>query len=443
LAPTQEAVDLYRQLAAENPGYLPNLAGALNNLGISLSELGRSGDALAPTQEAVDLYRQLAAENPGYLPNLARALNNYASVLGQLGQYSAANRAWQDTLENLMVRSQVQLLLYRSQYASEGDTWAHLWLADGLAAAADERELVAHLHDEVRRHRQPDPDTFDSAWETHTGRPIPTWARLDLGLLSTVRGWLSTATYLEERDYLADHLELLDDTTDDAVDEALHILTDDEADRYRGLRGDAQTSGVDLAYRPTVLTSLAHEFVNASPADQQQLLITRKDDLLDPFVVNLVDGLVDEDETWASDRAAGLLSLTATHPPEFLDDIFTALDNPSLLPGLLRQTAETGQADTLNDVAHCGMSVATTNADAAMCGLYLAVASALGGHQDEATHNLAQARNLDPDARDSWITLIAELGQPAVLPLISTLVATSSVVPPDPTTQPPNPEGSE
>ena len=45
---------------------------ALNNLGIRYSEVGRRQDALAPTEEAVRLYRDLAAANPAFLPDLAR-----------------------------------------------------------------------------------------------------------------------------------------------------------------------------------------------------------------------------------------------------------------------------------------------------------------------------------------------------------------------------------
>ena len=51
--PAEEAVTLYRELAAANPAFLPDLAVALNNLGIRYSEVGRRQDALAPAEEAV------------------------------------------------------------------------------------------------------------------------------------------------------------------------------------------------------------------------------------------------------------------------------------------------------------------------------------------------------------------------------------------------------
>jgi tetratricopeptide (TPR) repeat protein len=82
LQATQEAVDLYRRLAAQHPdAFLPNLAASLNNLGNRLSELGRREEALQATQEAVDLYRRLAAQHPdAFLPYLAMSLNTWARI---------------------------------------------------------------------------------------------------------------------------------------------------------------------------------------------------------------------------------------------------------------------------------------------------------------------------------------------------------------------------
>jgi tetratricopeptide (TPR) repeat protein len=65
LQATQEAVDLYRRLAAQHPdAFLPDLAGSLNNLGAMLSEMGRRAEALQATQEAVDLYRRWPPSTP-------------------------------------------------------------------------------------------------------------------------------------------------------------------------------------------------------------------------------------------------------------------------------------------------------------------------------------------------------------------------------------------
>ena len=61
LAVTQEAVDLYRELAASQPvAFRPDLAWALDNLAFFLNELGRRDEALAAAQEAETIRRDLA-----------------------------------------------------------------------------------------------------------------------------------------------------------------------------------------------------------------------------------------------------------------------------------------------------------------------------------------------------------------------------------------------
>ena len=76
LLAAQEAVDLYRELAAQRPDmFRPDLAGSLNNLANMLSALGQREPALLAAQEAVDLYRELAAQRPDvYRPDLAMSL---------------------------------------------------------------------------------------------------------------------------------------------------------------------------------------------------------------------------------------------------------------------------------------------------------------------------------------------------------------------------------
>ena len=72
----QEAVELYRQLAADRPAaFNPLLALSLNNLSLCLSDLHHQEDAVKAIQEAVNLYKQLAAERPTiFSSHLERAL---------------------------------------------------------------------------------------------------------------------------------------------------------------------------------------------------------------------------------------------------------------------------------------------------------------------------------------------------------------------------------
>jgi tetratricopeptide (TPR) repeat protein len=92
LRAAEEAVRLYRQLAAQRPDvFLPDLAGALNGLGFILSTLGRREEALEATDAATRLYQQLAAQRPdAFLPGLAMSLTNLGNGLSALGRREEA-----------------------------------------------------------------------------------------------------------------------------------------------------------------------------------------------------------------------------------------------------------------------------------------------------------------------------------------------------------------
>jgi tetratricopeptide (TPR) repeat protein len=92
LEPAQEAVDLFRELAARFPNvYLTDLAMTLNNLSTFLGEVGKRQEALATAQEAVAIRRGLVELAPDvYGPGLASALQNLAICLGEVGKRQEA-----------------------------------------------------------------------------------------------------------------------------------------------------------------------------------------------------------------------------------------------------------------------------------------------------------------------------------------------------------------
>ena len=98
LAAAEEAVAIRRGLAAARPNdFAPKLAASLNNLGSMLSALGRREDALAAAQEAVAIRRGLAAARPDvFTPDLAMSLNNLANRLSALGRREDALAAAQE-----------------------------------------------------------------------------------------------------------------------------------------------------------------------------------------------------------------------------------------------------------------------------------------------------------------------------------------------------------
>ena len=101
LAAEEQAVEVYRRLAAANPAaYEPQLAWSLANLGLSLSGLGQHEEALAAADQAVEVYRRLAAANPAtYEPELARSLMNLGVVLSGLGRHGEALAAEERAVE--------------------------------------------------------------------------------------------------------------------------------------------------------------------------------------------------------------------------------------------------------------------------------------------------------------------------------------------------------
>ncbi len=77
--------------------------GVLNNLGNSLSGLGRGEEALAASQEAADIYRRLAAIHPdAFLPNLAMSLDTLGQILGHEGQFKEAAASFETALSAIV-----------------------------------------------------------------------------------------------------------------------------------------------------------------------------------------------------------------------------------------------------------------------------------------------------------------------------------------------------
>ncbi|KZP14698.1 hypothetical protein FIBSPDRAFT_1048609 [Athelia psychrophila] len=101
LAAAKETVDLRRALAAERPAvFNAALAMSLSNQSVSLSALGRHEEGLAATTESLDLYRPLAAERPAlFNPDLARSLSNQSMSLSALGQHEEALAATTESLD--------------------------------------------------------------------------------------------------------------------------------------------------------------------------------------------------------------------------------------------------------------------------------------------------------------------------------------------------------
>lgn len=96
----EAALDIYRQLARENPDrYLPYLAVTLNNLGAVNRLQNLLEEASLDYEESLSINRQLAREHPDrYLPNVALVLNEYALVDAGRNRPEAAMAHYEEAL---------------------------------------------------------------------------------------------------------------------------------------------------------------------------------------------------------------------------------------------------------------------------------------------------------------------------------------------------------
>jgi len=97
----QEALKIYKELAAKNPdAYLPDVAMTLNNLGVLYWNQNKYPAAEASYQEALKIRRELAAKNPdAYLPDVAMTLNNLGGLYQNQNKYPAAEASYQEALK--------------------------------------------------------------------------------------------------------------------------------------------------------------------------------------------------------------------------------------------------------------------------------------------------------------------------------------------------------
>lgn len=146
LAAEQEAIELYRALAAADPGaFTPSYAMTLSNLSVSLSDLGRRKEALVMAREAVELRRALAAAQPGaFTPHLATSLNNLANRLSNVGHGEEALAVGQEAVE-----------LYRALAAAQPDAFTSYLamslnnLAGNLRALSRPQDALAAAQESV------------------------------------------------------------------------------------------------------------------------------------------------------------------------------------------------------------------------------------------------------------------------------------------------------
>ena len=136
-----DAIKTFRTLAAADPAYLPDLASALSNPGLSrLRRLGRM-EALAPLQEAIEIWRSLAGKNPIYLSALAASLSDLSGAFWDIRE---PKRALAPALESAYIYDG----LAKSNIAHLSD------FAASLSAASKALALVGKMPEAITAARK-------------------------------------------------------------------------------------------------------------------------------------------------------------------------------------------------------------------------------------------------------------------------------------------------
>jgi hypothetical protein len=129
------------------------------------------------------MYRELAATNPVYFPDLAMALGNLRNRYIEAGNPGLADAAWEQTVAGADPTTGAYLLVTRASAADAGDPGSAAWLVDALRLGGNHVELTTAVHGQARRHRAVNPADFDSQWTERTGEPAPEWLTVDARLL--------------------------------------------------------------------------------------------------------------------------------------------------------------------------------------------------------------------------------------------------------------------
>jgi tetratricopeptide (TPR) repeat protein len=157
--------------------FLPDLASALNNLGIRYSEVGKRQEAVAPTEEAVRIRRELAERNPAFLPGLASALNNLGNRYSEVGREGEVDSVWEDAIGSItLAQAKAVLFIQHAKTRPKRDLAA---VGDLLAAQAlisdKELDLLEYHTDACRNRREQNAAAFDEEWRRLSGQDVPEW----------------------------------------------------------------------------------------------------------------------------------------------------------------------------------------------------------------------------------------------------------------------------
>ncbi|NUV63157.1 hypothetical protein, partial [Streptomyces sp. CAI-85] len=305
---------------------------------------------------AVQTYRTLTQTNPtAFLPNLAGALNNLSNHQSNTGDHDAAMRTYDQAISELPSGPQAELLVSRAR-------WRHLHddhpgaVADLLSAAqrADtvteateagrSRRAVRDLTEELSRHelaRQ----SLESALPT-----LPAWAKDELPpeTIDRFNGWLSTRSWPEQETYIQQTYPVLTTSEGRAALDLTRALYPEATglSDLAAVLDAAHERGIDQVLEElredNTRSDLVEEWLATSTWPEDLEFLSRHPRLRDdPRVRELLTAHGDDP---ASRQHLAILQLTDILPAP---EVYDAITDPATAVDTAMEFVEQGQPDAL------------------------------------------------------------------------------------------------
>ncbi|MFJ9153170.1 hypothetical protein ACIRP7_35100, partial [Streptomyces sp. NPDC102270] len=312
--------------------------------------------ALTSITEATELYRTLAAANPAaFLPNLAGALNNLSNQQSERQLLDDALRTYDQAISELPSGPQAELLVSRARWRHVHDD--HIGAAADLLSAAQRaddttesawagrsRRAVRELAEELARH------VLAQQSLGPTLPNLPAWSKDELPseAIDRFNSWLSARSWPDQETFVRQTYPLL------AAPEgrAALALTRALYPEFIGLSDlavvldAAHDRGLDLVLEELRETNARSDLVNewlATPTWPADLEFLNRHPRLteDPLVRELLTSQWDDP---ASRQHLGILQLTDRLPAP---DVYDAITDPATAIDTAMEFVEQGQPDAL------------------------------------------------------------------------------------------------
>ena len=290
-------------------------------------------------QQGITPLRELADTHPVLLPDLAMALNNLGIRYAEVGRADDIPQVWQQAIDALTApAAKAFLLTRRAEARPPGEQEAAIEdLRHALTLIPDgEYRLLGDCHSTCRRLRAAAPDTF--GWPP----PLPPWLVLDQAHLDLTWEWTATTTVAEEHEFFRAHAdELLADTTAVALEEIGLAQGDPGSVQvYRDLWDRARRDGIDQAYRPRLAGGLLARWIDADLDTKRAMLDEHRQQLLGDDVTETLDLWCAHDPD--DDQLLAHQALLTLAVAGLADLAFDALADPDQFPPLLNTLARAG-----------------------------------------------------------------------------------------------------